>query len=206
MTRAVGVCQGVREALDADPLIAVARRRFADAGLADDAWVVTHVVPGASGPVVACSVVLPAASGLDAAALAAVVARAFEPTPGADHDHPAFDQPSVWCDDASAGTDAWLAPAREAAGLHGRQGRAVVYPGSDALVGTVTVGTGTEASAIDAVVPMGGPCDPRTPLVTRDHVRPLLRDGRWVLHVQPARGDVLVSFEDAVQRHCCAAH
>lgn len=206
MTRVVGICQGIREALDAEPVIAAARRRFADAGLADGAWVVTHVVRREVGPVVACSVALPAASHLDAGALADAVARAFDPAPVPGHDHPAVDQPSVWCEDAGAGTDVWLAEARGAAALHGREGRAVVYPGSEALVGTVAVGTVTEASAIDEVVPMGGPCDPRTPLVTRGHVRPLLRDGRWVLHVQPARGGVLVPFEDAVQQQCCASH
>ncbi|MFE0810643.1 hypothetical protein ACFW34_24600 [Streptomyces sp. NPDC058848] len=87
-------------------------------------------------------------------------------------------------------------------------GRAVLYPGADALTGTVTVAELLAHSAIDRVTVLGTPGEPapRTPLVTRDHVRPQWQDGRLVLAAMPAAGGTLVPFEDPDPTPCCADH
>jgi hypothetical protein len=88
-------------------------------------------------------------------------------------------------------------------------GRAVLYPGADALRGTLTVEQVLSASAIDVVTVLGaapGPPDPATSLVTRDHVRPQWRDRRLVLTAMPAVGGALVPFEVPDPTPCCADH
>lgn len=201
----IGVCQGIREALDAEPMITVARRRLADAGLAGGAWIVTHTVRGDAGAHTACGLSVPAAAGVEAQEIADLVAQAFEPH---DHEGTSVAPASVWVDQATSGPLEWL-PGAEAAAEAQRalvNGRAVVYPGVDSLVGTIPVEAVTAESAIDTVVSMGGPIAEGTLLHTRDHVRPMRLDGRWVLHVQPAVGGTLVPFENAVQHHCCQSH
>ncbi len=86
-------------------------------------------------------------------------------------------------------------------------GRAVRFPGVDALVGTLTVAQVLAASAIQRIEILGGePADPAALLDTRDHVRPQWRDGELVLTVMPAAGGRLVPFETRHPTPCCAAH
>ncbi|MBV1935000.1 hypothetical protein KUF83_00255 [Streptomyces sp. BV286] len=87
-------------------------------------------------------------------------------------------------------------------------GRAVVYPGADALTGTVTVAELLSGSAIDRVTVLGsaGEPPPDQRVVTRDHVRPQWQDGELVLTLMPAVGGVLVPFEVRDPTPCCADH
>ena len=86
-------------------------------------------------------------------------------------------------------------------------GRAVVFPGSDPLTGTVSVGEALDRSAIDLVrVLAGGSADRAAPLVTRDFLRPRWTSGELVLDVQPAVGGTLVPFETPTPTPCCAEH
>ncbi|MFB7337895.1 hypothetical protein FNH09_06675 [Streptomyces adustus] len=93
-----------------------------------------------------------------------------------------------------------------------RAGRAVSYPGVDALVGTVTVADLLGLSAVDRVVVVGAPSvdgagpDPATAVRTRDHVRPEWRDGRLTLALVPAVGGALAPFEVPNPTPCCADH
>ncbi|MFB7495724.1 hypothetical protein ACFC09_13645 [Streptomyces sp. NPDC056161] len=89
-------------------------------------------------------------------------------------------------------------------------GRAVLYPGADRLTGTVTLADLLATSAIERVVVVGAPFaaepDPRTPVVTQDHVRPEWRDGRLTLALVPAAGGTLAPFEVPNPTPCCADH
>jgi hypothetical protein len=87
-------------------------------------------------------------------------------------------------------------------------GRAVLFPGAQALTGTVTVAELLAASGVDEVTALGapGPADPGLGVVTREHVRPEWRAGRLVLTVMPAVGGTLVPFEVADPTPCCADH
>ncbi|MFE9609626.1 hypothetical protein [Streptomyces sp. NPDC006012] len=89
-------------------------------------------------------------------------------------------------------------------------GRAVLYPGADRLTGTVTLADLLATSAIERVVVVGSPFaaepDPRTPVVTQDHVRPEWRDGRLTLALVPAAGGTLAPFEVPNPTPCCADH
>ncbi|MFF5292873.1 hypothetical protein [Paractinoplanes globisporus] len=99
-----------------------------------------------------------------------------------------------------------LRPAAEAA-LAGKFGRAVVFPGSDKLVGPLTVGELLEVSAIDKVEVLGsGAASPDDRLDTRDFVRPQFRSGELILTATPAAGGVLVPFETRNPTPCCANH
>ncbi|MFE3826550.1 hypothetical protein [Streptomyces sp. NPDC059092] len=87
-------------------------------------------------------------------------------------------------------------------------GRAVLFPGADALTGTVGVGELLAASAVDEVALLGtaGPVDGARRIMTRDHLRPEWREGRLVLTVMEAAGGVLVPFEVPDPTPCCADH
>lgn len=88
-----------------------------------------------------------------------------------------------------------------------RSGRVVVFPGSDGLVGTMSVARAIRHSSIDRIhVLAGGACRPDTLLVTRDFVRPRWHGGELVLDVQPAAGGTLVPFETPNPTPCCADH
>ncbi|AGL15113.1 hypothetical protein [Actinoplanes sp. N902-109] len=87
------------------------------------------------------------------------------------------------------------------------EGRAVVFPGSAALLGDLTVREILELSAIDRVEILGtGPADPALTVRTDDHVRPLWRGGELVLITMPAAGSTLVPFETRNPTPCCADH
>ncbi|MGW3665387.1 hypothetical protein [Streptomyces sp. NPDC005141] len=87
-------------------------------------------------------------------------------------------------------------------------GRAVLYPGADALTGTVTVARLLEVSAVERITVLGSPegAAQGRQLITRDHVRPEWRDGRLVLAAMPAAGGALVPFEVPDPTPCCADH
>ncbi|GAA1500607.1 hypothetical protein [Streptomyces synnematoformans] len=84
-------------------------------------------------------------------------------------------------------------------------GRAVLYPGADALTGTMTVGELLAASAIEQIVLLGAPGGPpgEARMVTRGHVRPQWLDGRLVLAVIPAAAETLIPFEAPAPTPCC---
>lgn len=93
-------------------------------------------------------------------------------------------------------------------GLPDAVGRAVAYPGSAALTGTLTIAELLAGSAIDRVTVLGAP-DPPPPasrLMTRSHVRPHFQSGELVLSAMPAVGGVLVPFEVPDPTPCCADH
>lgn len=91
-----------------------------------------------------------------------------------------------------------------------RSGRAVLFPGTEHLTGTVTVADVLERTAIDRVIVVGAtsgePPAPLTPVHTQDHVRPEWRDGELVLALVPAVGDTLAPFEVPNPTPCCADH
>lgn len=75
-------------------------------------------------------------------------------------------------------------------------GRAVVYPGSPALTGTVPVGEVLAYSAITRVTVIGGePAADDDLLETRDHVRPEWHAGNLVLAVTSVHNGRLAPFE-----------
>jgi hypothetical protein len=86
-------------------------------------------------------------------------------------------------------------------------GRAVIYPGVDRLVGTLTVADLLERSAIEQIVVLGGPEPAADTLVdTRDFVRPEWRAGRLTLVATPAPGGRIAPFEIPNPPQCCADH
>ncbi|TDC71153.1 hypothetical protein [Streptomyces hainanensis] len=88
---------------------------------------------------------------------------------------------------------------------HDRSGaRAVLFPGSAGLSGTLTLAELFDRTAIDSAVVLGGVVpEPSATLDTRGHVRPELVDGRLLLRVAPARGGVYVPFELPDPHPCC---
>ncbi|MEW2115496.1 hypothetical protein AB0945_09925 [Streptomyces sp. NPDC005474] len=93
-------------------------------------------------------------------------------------------------------------------GVPDEVGRAVLYPGADALTGTVTVRELLARSAIDRVTVLGTAGQPPTTqrVMTRDHVRPQWQNGELVLTAMPAVGGTLVPFEVPDPTPCCADH
>ncbi|MCT9005913.1 hypothetical protein [Streptomyces rhizosphaerihabitans] len=112
--------------------------------------------------------------------------------------------------DERHGPDELAAGAAHAAAEHTARsgGRAVLYPGADALTGVLTVARLLEVSAVEQVAVLGSPegTDPERQLVTRDHVRPQWSEGRLVLAAMPAAGGTLVPFEVPDPTPCCADH
>lgn len=114
------------------------------------------------------------------------------------------------------GSPVAVSAAALAADEHSRRsgGRAVLYPGSDRLTGTVTVAELLALSAVERLVVVGAPHtgpddggpDPAIPVLTRDHVRPEWRDGRLTLALVPAVGGTLAPFEVPDPTPCCADH
>ncbi|MET9404513.1 hypothetical protein ABZX90_01765 [Streptomyces sp. NPDC002935] len=108
------------------------------------------------------------------------------------------------------GPDEFAAGAAHAAAEHTARtgGRAVLYPGADAVTGVMTVGRLLDISAVDRIAVLGSPegASPERQLVTRDHVRPEWRDGHLVLTAMPAAGGTLVPFEVPDPTPCCADH
>ncbi|GAA3272683.1 MULTISPECIES: hypothetical protein [Dactylosporangium] len=98
----------------------------------------------------------------------------------------------------SVGTDAQPPP---------EGARQVLFAGSEALKGTIAVAAILDSSAIERVVILGGlTAVPEMLVDTRDHVRPIWRDGVLTLVTQFGRGGVLVPFEPPNNRPCCSDH
>ncbi|MFD4620848.1 hypothetical protein [Streptomyces sp. NPDC058475] len=187
----VGVDTGHGGALrEADHLL---RGLAVELGLPDDAWGCTHHVREGRRPHTALSFAVPS----ERAARAAwqrLREREFGVALGADRHGP---------EELATG-------AAHAAAEHEARtgGRAVLYTGSEALTGTVTVARVLALSAVDRVAVLGAPDgpEPERRIVTRDHVRPEWRDGRLVLTTMPAAGGTLVPFEVPDPTPCCADH
>ncbi|MBT3152152.1 hypothetical protein HTV45_14890 [Streptomyces sp. CHD11] len=175
---ALTVDAGIRDLLDADHLL----HRMADElALPEDVFGCTHLVRG-DRPRVVASLHLPSRPLPDTLRqrLAGYGSVSPEPEP----------EP------------------RPGPGLPDAVGRAVLYPGARALTGTMTVAELIAASAIVRVTVLGtsAPPDPRTRVVTRDHVRPQWQRGELVLAATPALGGTLVPFEAPDPTPCCADH
>ncbi|MEV4757929.1 hypothetical protein AB0J86_22815 [Micromonospora sp. NPDC049559] len=88
-----------------------------------------------------------------------------------------------------------------------RSGRAVLFPGVERLVGTMTVAEVLAETAIDRVRVLGGePAGPGTLLQTRDFVRPQWLDGVLTLVATPAGAGRIAPFEVPNPTPCCADH
>jgi hypothetical protein len=86
-------------------------------------------------------------------------------------------------------------------------GRAVLFPGSELLVGTLSVASVVALTAIDRVDVLGsGPAADDTLVETGDFVRPQFAGDELVLVTTPAAGGVLVPFERRDPTPCCAGH
>jgi hypothetical protein len=99
--------------------------------------------------------------------------------------------------------------ARAARDHHGgRAGRAVLFPGSGAVTGVVTVGELLAASAVQRVVvlPDRREATPEQVYDTFGHVRPQWMDGLLTLVAVPAVGGGLAPFELPNPTPCCADH
>lgn len=185
-----GVDLGIGDELDAEETLAAAHRELARLGAADGCWVTTHVVAGPGGRHSAIAVMLPGVAQVEATRIVSSVVATVVASDGLYTHDPLVEH------DPEAGAAAAVAD------LLGGRGRAVVFPGVEALVGELPVEEVVARSAIDAVVSLGGPVGPGTALVTRDFVRPRLQRGRWVLTVQPYAGGAVVPFEDPVPHRC----
>ncbi|MFI7544901.1 hypothetical protein [Actinoplanes sp. NPDC049599] len=99
------------------------------------------------------------------------------------------------------------APSPEAVAQHTVSGRAVLFPGVQLLVGTLSVAEVRELSAIERVEVLGGgEADPAALISTGGFVRPQWRAGVLTLTTTPAAGGLLVPFETRHPTPCCAAH
>ncbi|WP_236792871.1 hypothetical protein [Amycolatopsis sp. GM8] len=91
--------------------------------------------------------------------------------------------------------------------LSRRGGRAVVYPGSTQLTGTVRVGEMIARSAIARVHVVGGePPAAGDLLETRDHVRPQWQAGELVLEIAPVHNGRFAPVELPDPTPCRADH
>lgn len=170
-------------------------------------WLSTHRTTGEGG-VAVVSVALAAPVEPEALHAALVAAARSELSDGHDI--------AVWAAAAGATADAGddaldvrTAAARQAAtALDGRtEGRAVWFPGQDALGERVAATDLLAVTAVEDLVSLeGGPVAPGTTVVTRGFVRPRFVGGRAVLHLQPAVGGTLVPFESPNPTPCCADH
>ncbi len=88
-----------------------------------------------------------------------------------------------------------------------RSGRAVLYRGVEALVGTVSVGDVLTRSAIERVTVLGAAAPGIGVLVdTRDFVRPQWKDGLLTLIATPAANGRVAPFEYPNPKACGGGH
>jgi hypothetical protein len=89
----------------------------------------------------------------------------------------------------------------------GTTGRVVRWPGHEQAHGVLPAAELRIRCGIDDLEGIGGvPVEDDTLVDTLDFLRPVRRDGRLVLQVQPAAGDLLIPFELQHQQKCCADH
>jgi len=86
----------------------------------------------------------------------------------------------------------------------GAGGRAIRFPGQEALVGRVRVGDVPSLSAIASLTAIGTSLSEDRILDTRDHVRPAFADGALRLMVVPAAGGTVIPH-DRPRAHECGA-
>jgi hypothetical protein len=182
----VGVDTGCVELHEADHLV---RHLAAELALPGDTVACTHAVRAGARPHLAVSLTLP-----DQATAAAVWRRLRASVYGLSYG------------DLRSGPGPLADGAVHAAA--DPSGRAVLFPGTHALTGTLTVGRLLALSAVDAVTVLGEPGAPEadTPFDTRNHVRPERRDGRLLLRAAWSAGGVLAPFEVPNPTPCCADH
>lgn len=89
-----------------------------------------------------------------------------------------------------------------------RGGRAVIYPGAEALTGVLPLRDLLTLSAIERVRVLGGDAEPigSTLVDTRDFVRPEWMSGVLTLVLTPAPAGMLAPFEVPNPTPCCADH
>jgi hypothetical protein len=196
----IGVDAGSANLREADHLIHHWVDRLA---LPPDTVGCTHLIRTGDRPHVALSFALPDPAAAAAAwhRLTALLAQDAEQTTGA-----ALGE--LRHGPAEAAHDAARA-AEEQARRTG--GRAVAYPGVQRLTGIAPLGLVLAHSAIERITLLGAPSgtdqpDPRTPVLTRDHVRPTWQNGELVLPLVPAAGGKLAPFEVPDPTPCCADH
>ncbi len=196
----VGVDVGTRHLRAADALAATVFALLAEQGGSTGAVVATHLTRLGDLPHVTLSVEAPA---LGAARLAELLAGALPDAAvcGGTAAGPAPSRENRTCSAAAAAAGAQAHATRTG-------GRAVHYPGSARLVGTVTVADLLACSAIAAVRVLGSAGPPAGDVVvrTRDHVRPAYEGGQLVLTAEWAAGPALVPFETPNPTPCCAEH
>lgn len=113
-------------------------------------------------------------------------------------------------EDSRLGDPTWADAARAAAAERSAgRGRAVVFPGSGDLHGTMPVARAIQVGRLDGVRLLGGgpaELDGSTQLVTRDFVRPVVEDGALVLYVTPRADGSVEPFERRAPHECCTDH
>ncbi|GAA1902080.1 hypothetical protein GCM10009716_09910 [Streptomyces sodiiphilus] len=111
--------------------------------------------------------------------------------------------------DRRLGPPARRGTAAAAADAHATRtgGRAVLFPGSDTLTGTLTLRELLARTAITRTEVLGGVTpDPDAVLDTRGHVRPEWADGELLLRLMPASGGTYLPFEIPDPHPCCTDH
>jgi hypothetical protein len=89
----------------------------------------------------------------------------------------------------------------------GTTGRVVHWPGHEQAHGVLPAAELRTRCGIDQLEGIGGVSVEDDTLVdTLDFLRPVRRDGRLVLQVQPAAGNLLIPFELQHQQSCCTDH
>ncbi|MEU4605299.1 hypothetical protein AB0F43_20135 [Kribbella sp. NPDC023972] len=89
----------------------------------------------------------------------------------------------------------------------GTAGRAVRWPGHEQAHGILPAAELRTRCGIDHLEVVGGlPITDDSLIDTRDFLRPLRRDGRLILQLQPAADNLLIPFELQHQQKCCADH
>ena len=89
----------------------------------------------------------------------------------------------------------------------GTTGRVVRWPGHKQAHGVLPAAELRARCGIDQLEGIGGvPVEDDTSVDTLDFLRPVRRDGRLVLQVQPAADNLLIPFELHHQQNCCADH
>lgn len=106
------------------------------------------------------------------------------------------------------GDERFRAGARTAAAAlrAGREGRAVRFPGQEALTGRLTVAEVPARSAIAELVAIGTVLEDDRVLDTRGYVRPLLSDGALRLTVVPAAAGTVIPHERPGRHDCGKDH
>jgi hypothetical protein len=89
----------------------------------------------------------------------------------------------------------------------GTTGRVVRWPGQEQAHGVLPAAELCARCGIDQLEGIGGaPVEDDTLVDTLDFLRPVRRDGRLVLQVQPDADNLLIPFELQHQQNCCADH